>query len=148
MIYCRKLVQAYMLVGTYQKKSQMLQTAPARMRTSLLGKEEQTNSTSYQALSGHFFRKNLYTYKMLRNKVVPSMVLSSGYVCYSTKVEFPNFILSSTRENGIPYFLHTRGTIHHWQTGVHISAFNKVLLQLKLHKACDFFSTSFTNYQV
>jgi hypothetical protein len=34
MIYCRKLVQAYMLVGMYQKKSQMLQTAPARMRTS------------------------------------------------------------------------------------------------------------------
>ncbi len=32
--YSRKFVQAYMLVGMYQKKSQMLQTAPARMRTS------------------------------------------------------------------------------------------------------------------
>jgi hypothetical protein len=30
--------------------------------------EEQTNSTSYQALSGHFFRKSLYTYKKLKNK--------------------------------------------------------------------------------
>ena len=35
--------------------------------------EEQTNLTSYQALSGHFFRKSLYTYKKLRNKVVPYM---------------------------------------------------------------------------
>ncbi len=35
MIYCRNLVQAYRLVGMYQQKSQMLQTAPARMRTSL-----------------------------------------------------------------------------------------------------------------
>jgi hypothetical protein len=33
--------------------------------------EEQTNSTSYQALSGHFVWKTLYTYKKLRNKVVP-----------------------------------------------------------------------------
>jgi hypothetical protein len=32
--------------------------------------EQQTNSTSYQALSGHFFQKNLYTYKKLRNKTV------------------------------------------------------------------------------
>jgi hypothetical protein len=29
--------------------------------------EEQTNSTSYQALSGRFFWKSLYTYKKLRN---------------------------------------------------------------------------------
>ncbi len=35
MIYCRKMVQAYTLVRMYRKKSQMLQTAPARMRTSL-----------------------------------------------------------------------------------------------------------------
>ncbi len=33
--------------------------------------KEQTNSTSYQATSGHFFWKSLYTYKKLRNKVVP-----------------------------------------------------------------------------
>jgi hypothetical protein len=26
-----------------------------------------------------------------------------------------------------------------WEAGVHISAFNNVLLQLKLHRACDFF---------
>ncbi len=32
--------------------------------------EEQTKSTSYQALSGHFLRKSLYTYKELRKKVV------------------------------------------------------------------------------
>jgi hypothetical protein len=35
--------------------------------------EEQMNSTSYQALLGHFFWKSLYTYKKLRNKVVPYM---------------------------------------------------------------------------
>ncbi len=32
--------------------------------------EEQTNSTSYQALLGHFFWKSLYTDKKLRNKNV------------------------------------------------------------------------------
>jgi hypothetical protein len=42
-------------------------------------------------------------------------------------------VLASTKENGIPRFLHTRGTIYCGETGVHISAFNKVLLQLKLH---------------
>jgi hypothetical protein len=36
MNYCRKLVQANARVGMYQKKSQMLQTAPARMPTSPL----------------------------------------------------------------------------------------------------------------
>jgi hypothetical protein len=35
--------------------------------------EEQTKSTSYQALSGHFSWKSLYTYKKLRNKMVPYM---------------------------------------------------------------------------
>jgi len=34
--YSRKLVQAYASVGMYQKKYQMLQTSPARMRTSHL----------------------------------------------------------------------------------------------------------------
>ncbi len=48
-------------------------------------------------------------------------------------------VLASTRENGIPHFLHTCGTIYCWETGVHISAFNKALLQLKLHGACDYF---------
>jgi hypothetical protein len=38
-IYCRKLVQAYVLVEMYQKKTQMLQTAPARMTTSRLDRE-------------------------------------------------------------------------------------------------------------
>ncbi len=47
-------------------------------------------------------------------------------------------VLASTRENGIPHFLDTHGTIYCWETGVHISAFNKVLLQLKLHWGCDF----------
>jgi hypothetical protein len=41
-------------------------------------------------------------------------------------------VLALTREHGIPHFLHTCGTIYCWETGVHISAFNKVLLQLKL----------------
>jgi hypothetical protein len=41
--------------------------------------------------------------------------------------------LASSVENGIAYILHTRGTIFCWETGVHISAFNKVLLQLKVH---------------
>ncbi len=36
MIYCRKMVQAYALVGMYQKKFQMIQTASARMTTSLM----------------------------------------------------------------------------------------------------------------
>jgi hypothetical protein len=35
--------------------------------------EEQMNSTSYQALYGHLFWKNLYTYKKLRNKIDPCM---------------------------------------------------------------------------
>ncbi len=54
-------------------------------------------------------------------------------------------VLALTRENWTPHFLHTHGTIYCWETGVHISAFNKVLLQLKLHWACDFlfiYSTS------
>ncbi len=42
-------------------------------------------------------------------------------------------VLASTRENGILHFLHTRGTIYCWETGVHTSAFIEVLLQLKLH---------------
>ncbi len=50
-----------------------------------------------------------------------------------------SLLASTSRENGIPYFLHTHGTIHSWETGVHISAFNEVLLQLKLHWVCDFF---------
>jgi hypothetical protein len=33
-------------------------------------------------------------------------------------------VLASTRENWIPHFLHTRGTIYCWETGVHISAFS------------------------
>jgi hypothetical protein len=37
------------------------------------------------------------------------------------------------RENGMLHFLHTRGTIYCWETGVHTSAFNKILRQLKLH---------------
>jgi hypothetical protein len=32
-------------------------------------------------------------------------------------------VLDSTRENGIPHFLHKRGTIYCGETGVHISAF-------------------------
>jgi hypothetical protein len=52
----------------------------------------------------------------------------------------------TTRENGIPYFLHTPETIYSSKTGVHISAFNKVLLQLKLHRACDFFLVCSTDY--
>ncbi len=55
-------------------------------------------------------------------------------------------VLASTRENGIPHFLHTHGTIYYWETGVHISAFNKVLLQLKLHWVCDFFLIYSTIY--
>jgi hypothetical protein len=42
-------------------------------------------------------------------------------------------VLASTRENGIPHFLHTRGTIYCWETGVHTSVFKKVFLQLELH---------------
>jgi hypothetical protein len=30
--------------------------------------EEQTNSTSYKALSGHYLQKSLYTYKKLKIK--------------------------------------------------------------------------------
>ncbi len=55
-------------------------------------------------------------------------------------------VLASTRENGIPHFLHTCGTIFCWETGVHVSAFNKVLLQLKLHWICDFFLIYSTVY--
>ncbi len=62
------------------------------------------------------------------------------------KLNFQISVLASTRENGIPHFLHTRGTIYCWETGVHISAFYKVLLQLKLHWACDFFLIYSTVY--
>ncbi len=62
------------------------------------------------------------------------------------KEDFRISVLASTRQNAIPYFLHTCGTIYCWETGVYISAFYKVLLQLKLHWACDFFSTYSTNY--
>jgi hypothetical protein len=55
-------------------------------------------------------------------------------------------VLASTRENGTPRFLYTCGTIYCWETGVHISAFNKVLLQLKLHWACDYFLIYSTVY--
>jgi hypothetical protein len=46
-------------------------------------------------------------------------------------------VLASTRENGIPHFLHTSGTIYCGETGVHISAFNKVLLQLRPFPTVD-----------
>ncbi len=58
--------------------------------------KEQTNPASYQALSGHFFKKSLYTCKKLRNKMVPCMELSSSlggsnqtqvHVCIPTYVE-------------------------------------------------------------
>jgi hypothetical protein len=41
MNYCRKLVQAYTCIQMYKKKSQMLQIAPARMITSLVGSQFQ-----------------------------------------------------------------------------------------------------------
>jgi hypothetical protein len=60
--------------------------------------------------------------------------------------KWPRTVLASTRENAIPYFLHTPGTIYSSKTGVHTSAFNKVLLQLKLHRGCDFFLVYSTDY--
>jgi hypothetical protein len=35
-------------------------------------------------------------------------------------------MVASTRENGIPHFLHTRGTVYCWETGVHTSATKKM----------------------
>ncbi len=32
-------------------------------------------------------------------------------------------VLASTRENGIPHFLHTRGTVYCWETGVETRSF-------------------------
>jgi hypothetical protein len=42
------------------------------------------------------------------------------------------------------FYIHVE--LYSSKTGVHISAFNKVLLQLKLHRACDFFSVYSTDY--
>jgi hypothetical protein len=75
------------------------------------------------------------------------MVLSSGYVRYSTKVEFLNFSPSFyyVEKMESPFFyIHVE--LYSSKTGVHISAFYKALLQLKLHRACDFFSVYSTNY--
>ncbi len=55
-------------------------------------------------------------------------------------------VLALTRENRISHFPHTRETVYCWETGVHISAFNEVLLQLKLHWAFEFFSIYSTIY--
>ena len=55
-------------------------------------------------------------------------------------------VLALTREIWIPHFLHTCGTIYCWETGTHISNLNEVLLQLKLHWACDFFLIYSTIY--
>ncbi len=47
------------------------------------------------------------------------------------KMEYPIFYME-------PYIV--------WETGVHISAFNEVLLQLKLHWACEYFPIYSTDY--
>ncbi len=43
---------------------------------------------------------------------------------------FLDSFLASTRENGIPHFLHTRGTVCWWEAGVHTLAFYEVFFQL------------------
>jgi hypothetical protein len=48
-------------------------------------------------------------------------------------------VLASTREHGIPHFLLTHGTIYCWETGVHISAVIKVLLQLSCTERVIYF---------
>ena len=63
---------------------------------------------------------------------------------------FKILVLALTRENGISHFLHTRGTVYCWETGVHTSAFYEVsyfvFLQL-LKKYESLFDGTFGNWK-
>jgi hypothetical protein len=76
----------------------------------------------------------------------PWDVLMYGLYVILPKQNFQISVLALTRENGIPHFLHTRGTGYCWETGVHTSVFKEVFLQEKLHWGCDVFLIYSTVY--